>query len=257
MINKKLIESLPLHRKIDLEKDIITQKLATGKVYAYHSTEYVKDVGTPERLNKVTDDYINGICEKRNLSHKQKAIFLDRDGTVNKYVGFLNRVEQMELEPNATKAIEMINQSEYLAIVITNQPVIARGECTFEELDKIHKRMFTLLGNEGAYVDGLYFCPHHPDSGFKGEIKELKMECDCRKPKIGMIEMAENDFNIDLENSWFVGDTCIDVQTGKNAKMNTIMLETGDPNKQGKYKTEPDVICKDLLLAAQHIINHN
>lgn len=257
VINKKLIESLPLHRKIDLEKDIITQKLATGKVYAYHSTEYVKDVGTPERLNKVTDDYINGICEKRNLSHKQKAIFLDRDGTVNKYVGFLNRVEQMELEPNATKAIEMINQSEYLAIVITNQPVIARGECTFEELDKIHKRMFTLLGNEGAYVDGLYFCPHHPDSGFKGEIKELKMECDCRKPKIGMIEMAEKDFNIDLENSWFVGDTCIDVQTGKNAKMNTIMLETGDPNKQGKYKTEPDVICKDLLLAAQHIINHN
>ena len=257
VVNKALVESLPAHEKLDLEKDIITQKLETGKVYAYHSTEYVKDVGTPERLNKVTDDFLNGICEKRNLSHKQKAIFLDRDGTINRYVGFLNKVEQMELEPNAAKAIEMINQSEYLAIIITNQPVVARGECTFEELDKINRRMYSLLGNEGAYVDGLYFCPHHPDSGFKGEIKELKMQCDCRKPKIGMIENAEKDFNIDLENSWFIGDTCIDVQTGKNAKMNTIMLETGDPNKQGKYETEPDVICKDLLLAAQHIINHN
>lgn len=239
--------------KVDLEKELIIPLISQSPVFAYHSTEYVKDIGTPDRLTKVTADYIHGVCEKRNLKHKQKCIFLDRDGTVNKYVGFLKNTEQVELEPKAADAIRLINESEYLAVVITNQPVIARGETTFDELERIHNRLYTLLGKEGAYLDGLYYCPHHPDMGFEGEVAELKFNCECRKPKIGMLKQAEKDFNADLANSWFVGDTTMDVQTGINAGMRTIMLQTGDPQK-GKFDVTSDMKATNLLDAVHKIL---
>lgn len=240
--------------KVDLEKDIITQMIETGKIYAYHSTEYVKDIGTPERLKKAEQDIGKEIPEKRNLRNKQKAIFLDRDGTINRYVGFLRSVDQMQLEPMAAEAIRLINETEYLAIVITNQPVVARGEVSFDELGTIHNRMYTLLGKEGAYVDGLYFCPHHPDKGFEGEVSKLKMDCNCRKPKIGLIEKAVQDFNIDLANSWFIGDTNIDVKTGENAGTHTILLKSGDPDKkEDKYAAKADFTARNLLDAVRQI----
>lgn len=242
--------------KVDLEKELIIPLITKTPIYAYHSTEYVKDIGTPERLQKVTADYVNGVCEQRNLKHKQKCIFLDRDGTINKYVGFLRSVDQVELEPRAAEAIRLINESEYLAIVITNQPVIARGECSFEELERIHNRLYTLLGQQGAYLDGLYYCPHHPDKGFEGEVPELKFDCDCRKPKTGMLKKAEADFNADLQNSWFIGDTTMDVQTGKNAGMRTIMLRSGDPKKT-KFDVAPDAVVDDLLDAVKMILSGN
>lgn len=242
--------------KVDLEKEIIIPLIPTSPIYAYHSTEYVKDIGTPDRLEKVTVDFLHGVCEQRNLKHKQNCIFLDRDGTINKYVGFLRTADQVELEPVAAEAIRLINESEYLAIVITNQPVIARGECSFEALNQIHNRLYTLLGREGAYLDGLYFCPHHPDKGFEGEVPELKFDCDCRKPKTGMLEKAEADFNADLTNSWFIGDTTMDVQTGKNAGLHTIMLQSGDPKKD-KFDVTPDAVADDLLEAVKMILFGN
>ena len=239
--------------KVDLEKELIIPSISIFPIYAYHSTEYVKDIGTPDRLEKVTADFVNGVCERRNLKHKQKCIFLDRDGTINKYIGFLRKADQVELETNAAEAIRLINESEYLAIVITNQPVIARGECSYEEMKCIHNRIYTLLGKDGAYLDGLYYCPHHPDKGFEGEIKELKFDCDCRKPKIGMLKEAEIDFNADLTNSWFIGDTTIDVQTGLNAGMSTVMLKSGDP-KKNKYNVNPKFVADDLLDAVKKIL---
>lgn len=241
-------------QKLDLEKDVIIKLITNRNTYAYHSTEYVKDIGTPERLGKVKMDFQNGVCECRNLKNKQKCIFLDRDGTINKYVGLLTSVNQMELEPNAANAVRLINESEYLCVVVTNQPVIARGSVTFEELDAIHKHMYMLLGKEGAYVDGLYFCPHHPDSGYEGEVKGLKVDCDCRKPKIGLLKKAEVEFNIDLENSWFIGDTNMDVQTGINAGMHTCLLKSGDPDKNSKYQVKPEIIAIDLFDAVKHIL---
>ena len=240
--------------KVDLEKELIIPLISISPIYAYHSTEYVKDIGTPDRLEKVTADYLHGVCEQRNLKHKQKCIFLDRDGTINSYVGFLRTVDQVKLEPKAAEAIRLINESEYLAIVVTNQPVIARGECSFEELKHIHNRIYTLLGNEGAYIDGLYFCPHHPDKGFEGEISALKFDCDCRKPKTGMLKKAETDFNSDLANSWFIGDTTMDVQTGINAGMHTVMLRSGDPKKE-RYNVTPEFIANDLLDAVKMILS--
>ena len=248
------VQTLKGEDKVDLEKELIIPLISSKPIFAYHSTEYVKDIGTPDRLQKVTADFIHGVCEQRNLAHKQKCIFLDRDGTINKYVGFLKSVDQVELEPNAAEAIRLINESDYLAIVITNQPVIARGECSFEELNRIHNRIYTLLGKDGAYVDGLYFCPHHPDKGFDGEVQELKIECNCRKPKIGMLKLAENEFNADLNESWFIGDTTIDVMTGINAGMHTIMLRSGDPKKD-KFDVKPDITADDLLDAVKKILS--
>ena len=248
------IQTIKGEDKVDLEKELIIPLIKERPIYAYHSTEYVKDIGTPDRLEKVTADYLHGVCEQRNLKHKQKCIFLDRDGTINRYVGFLRTAQQVELESSAAEAIKMINESEYLAIVVTNQPVIARGECSFEELNRIHNRIYTLLGQAGAYLDGLYFCPHHPDKGFEGEVPELKFDCDCRKPKIGMLRMAEAEFNADLANSWFVGDTTMDVQTGINAGMHTVMLQGGDSNK-GKYAATPEMRADDLLDAVKRILS--
>ncbi len=240
--------------KTDLEKDVILPLISSRCVFAYRSTEYVKDLGTPERLQKVTADYKNKVCEKRNLKNPQKCLFLDRDGTILQYVRFLRSREEVQLCPSAAEAIRLINESEFLAIVITNQPVIARGECTFDELDRIHDRMYTLLGNEGAYLDGLYFCPHHPDKGFEGEVPELKIVCECRKPKTGMLKQAEAAFHADLAHSWFIGDTRMDVQTGFNAGMQTVLLRTGAP-KKGDFEAAPTFEAEDLLDAVKQILS--
>ncbi len=211
--------------KIDLDRDVLKPLCNTGKMYAYDSSEYVKDMGTPERFKEVSSDLLSGKVERRSLRNKQKAIFLDRDGTINRYVGFLRDIDQFELNKNVSEAIKKINRSEYLAIVVTNQPVIARGEVTFEQLNGIHNKMETLLGKDRAYLDAIYFCPHHPDRGFEGEVKELKIDCECRKPKPGMLLKAAEDFNIDLEKSYMIGDSENDMLAGSAANCKCIRID--------------------------------
>lgn len=213
--------------KVDLDRQLLRPLCGLGQMFCYDSPEYVKDMGTPERLHQVERDFISGTIKAKNLRRKQKAIFLDRDGTINHYVGFLHRVDEFELAGNSAEAIKRINASGYLAIVITNQPVIARGETTYEELEEIHNKMETLLGEQGAYLDAIYFCPHHPHKGYEGEIPELKFDCDCRKPKPGMLLKAAEDFNIDLTCSYMIGDSDIDVQAGEAAGCKSIKIEEG------------------------------
>lgn len=203
--------------KIDLDRDVLKINIGSGRIYAYDTPEYVKDMGTPDRFFEVENDIKTGKVHAHNLKNRQKAIFLDRDGTINKMVGFITKPEQFELLPGVAKAIKAINKSGYLAIVITNQPVIARGDCTFEQLQTIHNKMETELGKEGAFVDAIYVCPHHTDKGFSGERPEYKCDCDCRKPKPGLLLQAAKDFNIDLSQSYMIGDSDRDVKAGKNA----------------------------------------
>ncbi len=203
--------------KVDLDRQVLKPLCGTGKMFCYDSPEYVKDMGTPERFHQVEADFKNGVVQAKNLRKRQKVIFLDRDGTINKYVGFLRNIDDFELIDGVSEAIRQINQSGYLAIVVTNQPVIARGEVSWEELHEIHKKMETLLGKDGAYIDGLYICPHHPDKGFEGERPEYKFDCDCRKPKPGLLLQAARDFNIDLSQSVMIGDSDNDVKAGENA----------------------------------------
>ena len=210
--------------KVDLDRQLLKPLAGTGKMFCYDSPEYVKDMGTPERYYSVCEDYKSGRVSGKNLKNKQKAVFLDRDGTINKYVGFLRNIDEFELMDGAAEAIKKINASGYLAIVVTNQPVIARGEVSFEELEVIHNKMETLLGKEGAYLDAIYFCPHHPHKGYEGERPELKVDCDCRKPKPGMLLKAAQDFNIDLAQSWMVGDGENDIKAGQNAGCQTALI---------------------------------
>lgn len=224
MLSPKIFENFKELKKLDLDRDILKPLISSGELYVYDSPEYVKDMGTPDRYFSVGDDIKSGLVNSKNLSNRQRAIFLDRDGTINKYVGFLRNIDDFELLDGVNQAIKKINESGYLAIVITNQPVIARGEVTLSELETIHNKMETLLGQDGAYLDGIYYCPHHPDKGFEGEIKELKFDCECRKPKAGMLFKAARDFNIDLENSIMIGDGENDVLCGKNAGCKTAII---------------------------------
>jgi D-glycero-D-manno-heptose 1,7-bisphosphate phosphatase len=224
-------EKVDLEGKVDLDRQILKPLCGTGEMYCYDSPEYVKDMGTPERFHQVEADYQNGVVEAKNLKNKQKAIFLDRDGTINKYVGFLRNIDDFELIDGVAEAIRQINESGYLAIVVTNQPVIARGEVSWDELHEIHRKMETLLGKEGAYIDGLYICPHHPDKGFEGERPEYKIDCDCRKPKPGLLLNAAKDFNIDLSQSIMIGDSDRDVEAGINAGCkSSIKIESNEDN---------------------------
>ena len=214
--------------KIDLDRQILKPLAGTGRMYCYDSPEYVKDMGTPERFYAVTEDFLAGRIRRKNLQNPQKAIFLDRDGTINKYVGFLRRSEEFELLPKAAEAIRKINASGMLCIVATNQPVIARGEVTVPQLAEIHNKMETLLGLEGAYIDGLYYCPHHPHRGYEGEVPELKIDCNCRKPKPGMLQKAAEDFHIDLAASWMIGDGENDILAGIAAGCRTALIGEGE-----------------------------
>ena len=233
VISPKVLDVEITTPKVDLDRQLLKPLAGTGKMFCYDSPEYVKDMGTPERYYTVCEDVVSGRVKAKNLRNQQKAVFLDRDGTINRYVGFLRDIEQFELLPGVAEAIRKINESGYLAIVVTNQPVIARGEVTVPELREIHNKMETLLGQDGAYVDAIYYCPHHPHKGYEGEIPELKFDCECRKPKAGMLYQAAKDFNIDLAASFMVGDSDNDVQCGINAGCQSVLLTDGEA--EGMY----------------------
>ncbi len=226
VLSPKILEQDINTPKIDLDRQLLKPLAGTGTMFCYDSPEYVKDMGTPERYESVCKDFAAGMVKGKNLQNKQKAIFLDRDGTLNRYIGFLRNIEDFELLPDVCEAVKRINESGYLAIVVTNQPVIARGEVTYAQLQEIHNKMETLLGEKGAYLDAIYYCPHHPHKGYEGEIPELKIECACRKPKPGMLLQAAKDFNIDLSQSWMIGDGENDILAGKAAGCRTALLGT-------------------------------
>ena len=172
-------------------------------------------------------DFETGKPARLSRGHLRPAIFLDRDGVINKEVSHLSDPAQMELIPGAAEAIRRLNEAGFLVIVVTNQPVIARGECTLDVLRLIHNKMETLLGRKHAWIDALYFCPHHPDEGFAGEIPELKVDCACRKPKTGMFDQAVRDWNISLSGSFGVGDTRRDVLAARRMGIVAIGVKTG------------------------------
>lgn len=252
VLSPKLLQQEIDTPKIDLDRQLLKPLAGTGQMYCYDSPEYVKDMGTPERYRAVCEDYALGRVSARNLRNKQKAVFLDRDGTINKYVGFLRKIDEFELLPGVAEAIRKINESGYLAIVVTNQPVIARGEVTYEELEMIHNKMETLLGEQGAYVDAIYYCPHHPDSGFEGEIPELKFDCECRKPKPGMLLQAAKDFNIDLRQSYMIGDSENDMRAGEAAGCRCVYIDEDDSEYADVLDKE--YACSSIGEAIKYII---
>lgn len=210
---------------LDFGRDILPALLHSGRhLRAYRTTEYLSDMGTPQRWRAVTEDYLSGRIAQRNRRRQRPAIFLDRDGVLLRYVDNLSHVEDVELLPGVGAAVAAINGSEYLAVVVTNQPMIAKGFLTLTGLDAIQKKMETLLGRAHAFVDAIYYCPHHPELGFDGEVRHLKVQCDCRKPNPGMLLQAAQEWNIDLTRSWMIGDSESDLIAGKRAGCATIQL---------------------------------
>lgn len=253
VFNPVVLEHLELGVKADFGKDIFPSLHTVLDVFAYNTPEYLKDMGTPDRLEKVEEALKNGKVAARNLKHKQRCVYLDRDGVINIDTDLIDRPEDLELYPYAAESIRRLNKMGFLVVVVTNQSVIARGLCSLTTLDEIHKKMETELGQQGAFVEAIYYCPHHPHSGYEGEIKEFKVECSCRKPKPGMLLEAAERFNIDLKQSYLVGDSPRDIEAGARAGVETIRVKTGHGLKP---HTEIPTHYVEDLIAAVDVIEH-
>jgi histidinol-phosphate phosphatase family protein len=243
--------------KQDFVRDLLPRMIAQGAaVHAYNTPEYLRDTGTPERYAMVEKDIRSGLVAKMNLSYQRPAIFFDRDGVLNPEIDGmgLTHLDQMELLPNAAKAVHRVNKAGWLAVLTTNQPQVAKGFVTFQELDAIHAKLETLLGYERAKLDRIYFCPHHPEKGFEGEIPELKRDCVCRKPKSGMIARAAAELSIDLAASCVIGDTWRDVGAARSAGVSAYGVRTGVGCQDCGDKYQPDRVFADVLDATTHAL---
>lgn len=239
----------------DFGKDLFPELVRRGaKLLGYNSPDFIKDIGTPERYDRVSAQYAAGIIQHSSLASPQRAVFLDRDGTLVVDRDCLRSEAGLELLPGVAEAVHELNHHGWRAVVLTNQPVIAKGWCTEAGLRVIHNKMETLLGEQHAFVDRIYFCPHHPDKGFAGERPELKIACACRKPGIGMIKRAVADLNIDLTQSWLIGDTTTDVQTARNAGLRSILVRTGAGGRDARHPVAPDFVFDTLRDAVQFVV---
>ena len=240
---------------IDIAKHAIPRWLQEGKaVFAYRGDGYIKDMGTPERLAKVESDLQAGTVARKSGRVPRTVVFLDRDGTLNVEKGHLARPEDLELFPGTGAAIRQLNRSGIPAIVITNQPVIARGEADFADVDAVHRRLEHLLAEDGAFLDAIFYCPHHPDKGFKGERPELKIVCDCRKPASGLIDQACELFTIDRANSWLIGDHDRDLECATNAGLKSVLVQTGPSAGSLKSATQPIFTAPSAATAITKIL---
>lgn len=184
-----------------------------------------------------------------------KAVFLDRDGTVNEEVGYLRNLADLRLIPGAGAAIKRLNDSGLKVVLVTNQSGIARGYFSESLLQEIHTRLEQMLHEEGARLDAIYYCPHHPSAGNSHYTKE----CDCRKPGTGLIDKAARDLDIDVKQSYVVGDKWSDVELGQRAGAHSVLVRTGygsteDGNVRPPHLVDPDFIAHTIIEAADWII---
>lgn len=244
-------------KKCDFAKNVFPNLLASGgKLYAYHSHEYIKDMGTPGRLAKVDRDWSAGRIRLSREAKPVPVVFLDRDGTLNAENGHIREPGQLQLLDQVAEGLKLLRESGYRLIIITNQPVIARGEATEADVAAVHRKLEWELGLRGVYVDALFYCPHHPDSGFPGERPELKMVCDCRKPALGMFVQACAEFPIDISRSWMIGDTTIDMEFARRAGLRSILVRTGSSGGDRKFpEAVADRVANNLLEAAEFIVH--
>ena len=226
VISPKLLDLFSFSGAADFDRDVLRPLSGKG-IYAYVSSEYVKDIGTPERLADAERDVRFGRPDMLRFSQKKKAIFLDRDGTINVHDGYITEPSRLKLIDGVAEALRIFHARGYLCIIVTNQPSVARGEATAEQIEQINRHLEFLLAKHGAYVDAVYYCPHHPDKGFAGERSELKVDCDCRKPKPGMVLRAAREHNIDLTRSYLAGDSEADILCAENAGATPVRI-TGE-----------------------------
>ncbi len=257
VMSRDLLQHVEPGAFADFGRDVFPKLVEGGKrLHAYNTPQYIKDVGTPQRLAEVAKDIETGRVERFNRRHRRPAVFFDRDGVLNKDAeGMVCRPDQFELLSGAAESIRRVNRSDYLAVVVTNQPIIAKGFASFDDLAAIHARMETLLGEQGAYVDRIYFCPHHPERGFEGERSEYKIDCACRKPGTGMIDRGVAELGVDPAGSFIIGDRTTDIECGRRADLRTILVRTGAAGADGKVDVTPDHVADDVSAAVDWVLN--
>ncbi len=257
IIEPEVVKLIPKGVATDFAHDIFPLAIQSGlKLCAYRTAEYLKDLGTPERYEEISRDWTNGRVLRFNRKNPRPCIFIDRDGVILNEVDLLYKPHDLGLLPNAAEAIREINGSDFLAILLTNLPVIERGLCDFQDPQVIHNKLDTLLGRNRAKLDAIYFCPHYPDKGFEGEDAAYKIPCNCRKPDIGLIMAACREFNIDLDSSWLIGDTRVDLETAKRAGIRSALVKTGFGGKDNKFECSPTAVFEDVFEAVKAILKN-
>ena len=245
-------QHIPSDRPVDFGSDLLPHWCTFLRVFGYSTPEYIKDMGTPERIQQGEAALASGKVTGRSLRNPQQAIFLDRDGVLNEDTDLIHRPEDLHLFPWTAEAVRLINKSSFLSVVVTNQSVVARGLTDEAGLNRIHAKLDTELGAAGAYLDALYYCPHHPDGGFPGEVAAYKIPCTCRKPQAGMLLAAANRFQIDLSNSWMIGDSARDMGAARAAGATPVGVRTGHGLKGGEHR--PDFLFDNVLDAVRYVV---
>ena len=250
VINKTVLKKIHINKFQDFSNDVLTKIIdIKKKVFAYNTREYVKDAGTPERIIQVKQE-INSLKYKiGNIDKKIPAIFLDKDGVINKDKYNFKYQNIKLILPNIFSAIKKINKSGYLCVLVTNQPAIAKGFVKLEKVEKDLRYLEGILAKNHCYLDRIYFCPCHPDKGFSGEVKKFKRICSWRKPNNGMLLQANKDLNIDFKKSYMIGDTINDYMAAKKTKVKFIAV--GNKIKDFKITKK-----KDLNDAVSFIFNN-
>ncbi|MFD1107082.1 HAD-IIIA family hydrolase [Sphingobium olei] len=257
VLSPEAIDHVPANRASDWAHDVFPAILSAGqRLQAYRSLEYVKDMGTPERLARGEADLASGRVARLSLRYPKPAIFLDRDGVLNVERNGIHDSASLELLPGAADAVRRINLAGIPAICVTNQPDVAKGMLTFERLRAVHAALDTQLAAGKAYLDDLLFCPHHPEMGWPGEVPALKVACACRKPEPGMLLDAAERHRLDLSASWLVGDRYADVAAAHAAGARAILVATGhDGNDSARYPDiKPDHVAPDLGAAVDYLL---
>ncbi len=246
----------------DFVRDVFPRLLATGAaLYGYPTTEYLKDMGTPDRLARVERDVEEGVVDARHGDRRRPTLFLDRDGVINREIGGVLEPGQLELLPGAASAIRRMNQAGWLVAGVTNQPAIAKGFMSEADLERVHLRLQRVLGDQGAWLDALVHCPHHPEKGFKGERADLKIECSCRKPAAGLLEDVARSIPVERGTAVVVGDSWRDMAAAHAFGAEAIGVLHGQtlsaPEASGVRGTRPDVVVADLALAVALLLDED
>ncbi len=239
----------------DFTAEVLCRLVETrARVLAHRSSEYINEASA--RLRRVEADLqVGGISLDCN-ARSRAAVFLDRDGTLNVETGGVLKEEGLQLLPGVGAALRRLRHEGYRLAILTNQSIIARGQAGEADVAAIHRRLEWELGKEGAYLDGIYVCPHHPDYGSPGERVEFKRECQCRKPATGLLERACAELNLDLGRSWVIGDQTRDIEMARRAGVRSILVETGFAGRDGQFRATPDFVASNLTAAADVILRH-
>jgi len=193
----------------------------------------------------------NGGERLKELAKMNKALLLDRDGTINVDTGYTHKLEDLKFEDRAIEALKLAQRSSYKLIIVTGQSGIARGIYTERDYHRFMEDMYTELVQHGIKIDGEYFCPHHPEEG----IGDYRVDCDCRKPKTGLLKKAVKDHKINLSQSWVIGDKTDDIEMGRRAGCKTLLVRTGKAGKDRHFKVTPTHIAKNLLEGVEYILS--